>query len=136
MKWAEKIMMGLECCENPSGIPKPCNECPYRGTVGSCLDRLFQDARKCIQQLEAELEAVKLERDAAVADIRNMATVQIPCNVCKNDHRSDPVCKSHDGDCSECSLHCPCDGCFDDWEMRLTGCNFTWRGVCPGNTEV
>lgn len=91
---------------------------------------------KGYKQLEAELEAVKRERDAAAKDLIKVAKSQIICDVCSNDHRKDPICMSHQGDCSECSLHCPCDGCFDEWELRITGANFAWRGVCPENTEV
>ena len=150
MKTPDEIKKGLECCENPNGNPTICEECPYKDTKGSCIDRLYMEARKCIRQLEAkdvkqaqriaeleaELDAVKRERDAAVRDMRKMAMSRFPCDVCSNDRQNDPVCKSHQGDCSVCSVHCPCDGCFDDWEMELTGNNFAWRGVCPENTEV
>lgn len=102
------------------------------GKENATLDDVLQAA----SQVKVELKTVKRERDALLADLCMLAMKRIPCDMCRNDHRNDPICKSHQGDCSECSLHCPCDGCFDDWEMEVAGANFQWRGVCAENTEV
>lgn len=85
MKTPEEIRKGLECCENPNGNPTICEECPYKDTKGSCIDRLYIEARKCIRQLEAkdveqvhriaeleqELAAVRRERDAAIDNLKS-----------------------------------------------------------------
>lgn len=127
----DEIKKGLMCCWEDG-----CANCPYDDDCEySAYVYIARDALSYIRQLEADLAAAKRERDAALADMRKLATTQIPCDVCSNDHRNDPVCKRHQGDCSECGLHCPCDGCFDDWEMRIMGNNFAWRGGCPENTE-
>ena len=107
-------------------------KCCYESRCNKEINALYE----CCNRLEKELEAVKRERDAAAKDLIKVAKSQIICDVCSNDHRKDPICMSHQGDCSECSLHCPCDGCFDEWELRITGANFAWRGVCLENTEV
>lgn len=146
MKKPDEIKKDLiDCMEEAIAVGQTCDAqdlLDFSDKAYVCM----ATTRAYIQHLEAanaekdkrigELEAVKRERDALLADLCMLAIKRIPCDMCRNDHRNDPICKSHQGDCSECSLHCPCDGCFDFWEMELTGANFQWRGVCPENTEV
>lgn len=161
MKTPDKNKCGLECIR--TNVERVCvkpekGQCPRcEQLVGESLDHIQQleasysqvskalcgkenatldEVLQAISQVKAELKAVKQERNALLADLCMLAIKRIPCDMCRNDHRNDPICKSHQGDCSECSLHCPCDGCFDEWEMEFTGANFQWRGICPENTEV
>lgn len=79
---------------------------------------------KGYEQLKAELEAVKQERDAAVADLRSKRG----CETCHN-KEAKKACPIEDWFCHECLSDCPCVDClqFSLWQ---------WRGVCPENTEV
>lgn len=64
-----------------------------------------------IQQLEAELETVKRERDAAVTALESIAT-------------------GRESRCAHCAHKSDRD-CFICWGTR-----WQWCGVCPENTEV
>lgn len=68
MKTPDEIKRGLECC--PGQYSASCGKCPYSNDGKDCGRngvQIMKDALAYIQQLEAELEAVKRERDAAVA---------------------------------------------------------------------
>lgn len=104
MKTANEIKKGLNVCGTLDG---DCDNCAYAGFKVFCTDRLRQDALALIRQLEAELAAVKRERDAAVADLFSSV---IKCDVCKHG-------RLYGNDCI---------GLFGDG-----GCSFEWRGVCP-----
>jgi len=104
MKTPEEIKKGLECCTVPL-----CAECPYDSDP-SCVVK-NEDALAYIQQLEAELEAVKRERDAAVSDLAHYA-------MC-------PACKHFD-------VRCPMkDDCLYGTKGR-----FKWRGPCAENGGI
>lgn len=64
----EEIKKGLEYC---SGMHDHsyCRECPY--SEDDC-DEMTRDALAYIQQLEAERDQYKRERDAAVEDIKQI----------------------------------------------------------------
>lgn len=109
MNAPEVIKKGLEHCKGAN----PCADCAYdRRDFPKCIIRLQSDALSLIQQLESDLEVVKRERDAAVADL---SVGVIKCDVCKHG-------RFFGNDCI---------GLFGDG-----GCSFEWRGVCPENTEV
>jgi hypothetical protein len=110
MKTLGETKKGLEVCATLDG---DCESCPYDGLQIFCADWLRKDALAYIQQLEAELETVKRERDAAVKDMEWMMLVLCHngCFICKNRHT---------------------DKCF--WK-RQHRCEAKWRGVCPENAE-
>ena len=127
MKTPDEIKKTLEHCIK-TGMA--CHMCRYEIR---CLKvvrgkPIMQDALALIQQLEAanaekdkrigelekELEAIKRQRDAAVADITDVVKNQYKCFVCA--HFKD----ANDEYCSPC----------------LHRSNWKWRGVCPENTEV
>ena len=65
MKKPDEIKKGLECI---SAKHQGCAECPYRFS-GDCDAAATADALAYIQQLEAELAAVKRQRDALLKTI-------------------------------------------------------------------
>ena len=108
MKTPDEIKKGLECCADLQGYDADCLNCPYTGEQW-CGDKSKADALSYIQQLEAELEAVKRERDAAVRDM----TYATRCESCKH------YCVDIGGfPCNKCTVvH---NGAGIMWE---------WRGV-------
>lgn len=73
---------------------------------------MIEDVKVLVEQLTAELEQVRRERDAAVRDV----SVHDPCAVCKHCD-----CGINDSPCRECL-----DG-KKPWE------EWQWRGVCAEN---
>lgn len=63
MKTPEDIKKGLECCSVEYRCPTDCRPCPYVARKPFCESEMHRDALGYIQQLEAELEQVKQERD-------------------------------------------------------------------------
>ena len=117
MKTPDEIKKGLECC--PGYDCKGCtcySKCDDRGF--DCVDALMIDALAYIQQLEAELAAVKRERDAAVADLASIPR----CKLCVN--------------CETSNYEEPCRSCAHIAFMGDVKGDWKWRGVCPENTEV
>lgn len=106
MKRPEEIKKGLERCADGD-----CHKCPYSGF--DCAQEVNADALTYIQQLEAELEAVKRERDAAVRGLHG------DCETCKHYETEN---------CAYC-VHDP-----DAWCAHEE--NWEWEGVCPENAEV
>lgn len=104
----DKLKKGLECCGNSCD----CKKCPYYRK--SRCEEKDRDALAYIRQLEAELEAVKRERDAAVRWLIGN------CNVCR---------WAGTEKCDSCDEHE--DPWYDD-----SNSNWEWEGVCPENTEV
>lgn len=117
---AQKIIAALRVvCDD-----RACTECPCfdwcNKNKTNCLD---DDAADLIEELSVELEQVKRERDAAVADMEEMQGCT--CQMCKHYYQPDQsvrkwscrvlgeywadICE-HDGGLLECS-------------------NFEWRGV-------
>ena len=86
-------------------------------------DEIQKDALELMQsqriaELEAELAAVKRERDAACIVIKQMSgELDIPaCGWCKSN-----LFDTFEPACRECGTHNE---------------GFEWRGVCPENTEA
>lgn len=114
----EEIKKGLECCMDYRSCTDYLEgKCPY-SDIEECVDALLADALAIIQQLEADLAAVKRERDAAVADLNN----NNQCYICAH-----ADCQWDENPCFSCLHSDPID--------NFTS-NFEWRGVCPENTEV
>ena len=135
MKTPDEIKKGLECC----GVRGKCHSCPYESPrTADCVGQLLTDAFAYIQQLEsndsqvkkalsdngfASLEAflqaynqVKKERDAAVADLKEM------CARCSDDTLGCNYCKYQE------------DGlqCHHDCKMYTKEWDWQWRGVQEG----
>jgi len=132
MKTPEEIKKGLECCPGQYfGVS--CGNCLYSNDVVYCGEngvRIMKDALKYIEQLEADLTAVKQERDAAVSDMKRAQGCI--CNICKSHYRPDPAVRRY-----ECKILGKFSEIFgnDDGGALFCG-KFEWRGVCPENTEV
>lgn len=67
-----------------------------------------------VQQLRAELERVKAERDAAVSDLKTICD----CDYCEGG------CVSTE---EECCMFCEVEGCL--CRGCIGGVNWTWRGL-------
>lgn len=106
MKTPEEIKKGLERCADGD-----CHKCPYSGY--ECAQEVNADGLAYIRQLEAELEAVKRERDAAVTILESIKT----CDTCINKVEAETTYISTD-----------CFHCINMSEHKF-------RGVCPENTE-
>lgn len=104
----EEIKKGLDCCF-PCEDPE-CLDCPYRGTE-RCADTRIDDTLAYIQQLERERDQYKRERDAAVADIKQI--IQDPFGVSCCD-----FCKFGDNE-EECEKR----------NCRGNRADFEWRGL-------
>lgn len=82
-----------------------------------CRD--LQAAVAKADSLRSELAAVKQERDAAVADMRNCKGDI--CNICQ--HYIAPGASDCDGECENCCNRCKCYTCDENQS------EFCWRGV-------
>lgn len=81
-------------------------------------------------RLTQELEAVKRERDAAVAGLKKAAALGKVCIGCTYvDCEIGEMCQQNDFDCWNCRPGCVCKCCVNNSLWK-------WRGVCPENTEV
>ena len=126
-KTPEEINEGLECCYSSVEPTMRCEQCPYYGSV-VCKMHLHTDALDLIQQLEKDkddlLEARELndylrdrvkqleaERDAAVADLKEIVKRKGSCFACK---------RHKDGRCTDLDYKVICGFHEDKWE---------WRGV-------
>jgi hypothetical protein len=113
MKTPEEVKKGLWCCQ--AQYSASCGKCPYSNDGRDCGRngvQIMKDALTYIQQLEAELEAIKMEVDMAVSALH--------------------------GDCGVCMFQqtAKCDSCrygVNPWYVH--DC-WEWEGVCPENTEV
>lgn len=112
MKKPEENKKGLETCIGKCIGDKP--HCPYHSCGDWCTDKMNRNALAYIRQLEAELEAVKRERDAMERDFLGFA-------MCENN-----ICNYCNSLTAEMCIRC------DDRYPQ----GFKWRGVCPENTEA
>lgn len=147
MKTPEEIKKGLECCANdPYGCNEKCPYFNSLSNGVDCAAKMHADALVYIQQLEAnyqqvskalcgkenatldevlqavaqvnaELEAVKRERDALFADIKQ-------CNDCY-------FCKHF----KESYYAERCRMCAIDYQGKDFKPRFEWRGICSENTN-
>lgn len=117
MKKPFEIKNGLEIC--PKGL---CVACPYPYSR-NCQDALVIDALAYIQQLEAELAAVKRERDALSKDLK------AACKLLWSDD-SMQCCKfcEHENEPKDTGY---CDKCANGNRFK-----FKPAALCPENTEV
>lgn len=142
-KTPEEIKKGLECCspKYESQHWVTCNsECPFWNEGAYCRNVLYACIKRYIQQLECErdearndldtlnyantelhsaYEAMKRERDAAVAQLKEVDTMDFfYCSHCKHEE----LCDYNLNSCEDCENDCPCHTCIDM-------CNWQWRGV-------
>lgn len=76
----EKLIEAIKLC----GSPYPCKQCAYwaGGDMSKCIPRMTADAATALEQLQAELERVRVERDAY--KVYFMAVSSKPdCNTCE-----------------------------------------------------
>lgn len=106
MKTPEEIKKRLERCEDTTH----CNTCE-----SSFYCKVEEDALTYIQQLEAQLEQVTRERDAAVRDAHGV------CRACIHYNGHYPT-----GDIMSCCKFEECVHGADDWESEDS---WQWRGV-------
>ncbi len=113
-KTPDEIKKGLECCKEDECFGEREN-CPYTADPKLCVGVMCADALALIQQLQSEnaekdarIKQLEAERDAAVADIKQM--VHDPYEPCFCDY-----CKLTEEECAK---------------SNCRGRNaFEWRGV-------
>ena len=76
-----------------------------------------------VARLAAEIERLKTDFDAAVADIKHNDN----CDVCKYT-KYDGACDESDFDCKTCKNACPCATCRNE-------SNWQWRGPQAGEGD-
>ena len=104
----EEVKHGLEICSKGSILD--CDKCPYAGRP--CNDNgLQKDAHALIQQLEAERDQYRRERDAAVEDLEEMGNARAYCDTCLYANSN--------------SKEEPCSSCASGYLIN----NWQWRGV-------
>lgn len=92
-------------------IPEPYSDALIR-FLRDC-ETVDPETLPIVQQLRAELERVKAERDAAIADLKTICD----CDYCKND-----CVNIEEVFCMFCGAEgCLCRGC-------ISGANWMWRG--------
>lgn len=90
---------------------------PYSDVLISFLrgcETIDPESLPIVQQLRAELERVKAERDAAVSDLKTICD----CDYCEGG------CVSTE---EECCMFCEVEGCL--CRGCIGGVNWTWRGL-------
>ncbi len=90
---------------------------PYSDVLISFLrgcEPIDPETLPIVQQLRAELERVKAERDAAVSDLKTICD----CDYCEGG------CVSTE---EECCMFCEVEGCL--CRGCIGGVNWTWRGL-------
>lgn len=124
MKKPEEIKKGLRCPGQYSG--RICETCPYSNDGRDCGEngsQVMDDALAYIQQLEAELTAVKRERDAVAKDLKSACRLLWSddsmqcCKFCER--KNDPKDSGY------------CDKCNNGNRFK-----FKPAALCPENTEV
>lgn len=126
MKTPDENKCGLECIR--TNVERVCVK-PPKGQCPRC-EQLVGESLALIQQLKAELEASKRERDAAISDMKRAQGCI--CNICKSHYRPDPAVRRY-----ECKILGKFSEIFDNDDDGALLCGkFEWRGVHPENTEV
>lgn len=89
-----------------------CRKCAYfdGGDMGKCIPRMTSQAADILSELWAENNRLRMERNAAIDDLRQLVNQYCPCYACKND--------IFDYDKSRCT-GCP----YNNWD------NWEWRGL-------
>ena len=103
-----------------------CQYCPAysvcpTGTVGWNNECMLDTAADLIESLAAELEQVKRERDAAIADMERLQG--LICQVCKEYYQPDPESREY-----SCRVYGDYFGEIAEDGLLCCG-KFKWRGV-------
>lgn len=114
----KRIIAGLRFCAHAFN----CYDCPATDDLCNMNDELQDKAADLIEQLTAELEQVKRERDAAVWDIKNSQ----PCFACRHFQRNEGSCKGG----RQCMFEMLT---ADEFGEEYEGLLWQWRGVCAEN---
>lgn len=104
----KRIIAGLRFCAHAFN----CYDCPATDDLCNMNDELQDKAADLIEQLTAELEQVRRERDAAVRDL----SVHDHCALCKHYD-----CRIDDSPCRECL------------DSKKAWALWQWRGPCAEN---
>lgn len=118
---AREAVNALRMLENCKKNHTACSDCPqyYFGGKIAChpIEYVYGKLADLIESLAAELEQVKLERDAAIRDFE-LVSISL-CRICKNYRK--PTAKRRRGSCVE----------LPDASVTCVGsCSwFEWRGV-------
>lgn len=128
MKTPDEIKRGAELCANGVDDGSCMKVCPYHGGEPGlyCFEALAKDCLAYIRELEAkvaELEKVKKERDAAIADMEEMQSCT--CQMCAHYYQPDPNVRKWS--CRVLGEYWA-DICDHDGGLLMCG-SFEWRGV-------
>ena len=82
----KKKIQILRACSRKKG--ERCSSCPAFGQGSrNCMKNTMKDAADALEELQAELEKVKVERDAAIKDLNEFLAMDelcpIQCKWCK-----------------------------------------------------
>lgn len=82
----KKKIQILRACSRKKG--ERCSSCPAFGQGSrNCMKNTMKDAADALEELQAELEKVKVERDAAIKDLNEFLAMDelcpIQCEWCK-----------------------------------------------------
>lgn len=120
MKTPDDIKKALTCscdmpdCENCAYVTKV-NDDKFGEVLHFHCSKVYMDAYELICQLESRLAQAERERDAAVEDLEEIASIlDVPaCSWCKYEPYEHKPCK----------------------ECRMKNEGFEWRGICAENTK-
>ena len=88
----------------------------------ACEEKYDGNMVAYVIELESQLIGLKLEHEAMLNDIKNIA---VTCDICKYSNIFTPMCDEADCDCVACRYteECKCLSCTS------TNNNFEWRGI-------
>lgn len=74
----EKLIDSLKKCSNHS----LCEDCEFASDERNCIDSIMRNAATVLEQLQAELERVRVERDAYKVYFMDVSS-KPDCNTCE-----------------------------------------------------
>lgn len=122
----EKLIAAVKLCGSSPRVEQ-CRECAYwaGGDMSKCIPRMTADASTTLEQLQAENDRLKRERDAAVKDISDLIdeVEEIRRGYGIDDSDADKALADMCGNYCENEG----DGCYIEGEKYHCE-NFKWRG--------